>query len=209
MFEVTFQARPRDNTIQSTVTSKAKNCSRRALTGRYSRGGCKPCRYASYTYRQIHRIISDVFRRIKHKKCGQEKPNCSRCQQLKIPCEGFGYGTLQPPPPRSSAHLQLIRLSSAASAIRKPLQSLSFESTELPIYYDLFCNKTIFEHLPFFDTNPLRRVILQSCSNPLIRHFVTALGALHRAKLASAEEEPALSLSKAQTTDSGTSTHTK
>lgn len=150
-----------------------------------------------------------MHHRIKHKKCGQEKPTCDRCQHRKIACEGFGYGILQPPPPRPSAHLQLIRLSSAASAIQKPLQTLSFESTELPIYYDLFRNKTIFEHFPFFDTNPLRRLILQSCNNPIIRHFVTALGALHRARLVSAEEKSTLSLTKAQATTLSSSNHTK
>ena len=46
-------------------------------------------------------------------------------------------------------------------------------------YFDIFCNKTAFQILPYYDAGIFRQMLLQACvSEPSLRHAVVALGAL-------------------------------
>jgi hypothetical protein len=46
-------------------------------------------------------------------------------------------------------------------------------------YFDVFCTKTAFQILPYYDAGIFRQMLLQACvSEPSLRHAVVALGAL-------------------------------
>ncbi|CZR59081.1 uncharacterized protein PAC_08973 [Phialocephala subalpina] len=113
--------------------------------------------------------------KIRHLKCGEERPICRRCLDDGMECDGYIRGkTSQNPGARAilpkGNKLPMIRISQSP-----------FESDHELQYFDLFTKHTIFNILPVMDSNELKDMLLQTCSShPAIRHAVFAIAALDK-----------------------------
>jgi hypothetical protein len=120
--------------------------------------------------------VSDSDPRVRRVKCGEEKPECSRCLKFGIKCDGYSL-----PETDSRQYIQLGRVILPRKDPKIPIEpSISlFAEEQEQRYFEIFCSKTAFDILPRFDSGTLREILLQTCmSEPSIRHAVVALGAL-------------------------------
>jgi Fungal specific transcription factor domain len=129
-------------------------------------------------------------------KCGLEKPTCLRCVHFGVACDGYefengerkNWSTVVP-----QRRALLLPKACYASFAKDPSKAL-FSTDQDYQYFDIFCNKTAFQILPYYDAGIFRQMLLQACvSEPSLRHAVVALGALDM-KEESLEEFKSLSL---------------
>ncbi|KAE9375400.1 hypothetical protein N431DRAFT_333595 [Stipitochalara longipes BDJ] len=162
----------------STIPMKPKT-KRRGLPK--TRSGCRTCKK----------------RRVK---CGEEKPECVRCINFGVQCDGYGRegpnfeGKAWPIGTAQRRPLLLPKGASSLPLARSPSESL-FCAEKDHHYFEVFCTKTCFQILPFFDAGVFRQMLLQaSVSEDSLRHAVVALAAMDM-KMQTLDDFESLSLS--------------
>jgi hypothetical protein len=130
-------------------------------------------------------------------KCGEEKPVCLRCTSFGVQCDGYehedvGYGQKTLTVTASRKPL-LLPKGGSPPITKNPSQAL-FDTQKDHHYFDIFCSKTAFQILPYFDTGIFRQMLLQAClSDESLRHAGVALGAMDM-KMETLDEFKSLSL---------------
>jgi hypothetical protein len=115
-------------------------------------------------------------------KCGEEKPDCVRSTSFGVQCDG--YANEGPSCEKKALAVAVSRkpllLPKGASPplVNNPSRVL-FCAQKDHRYFEVFCTKTAFQILPYYDAGIFRQMLLQACvSDDSLRHAVVALGAL-------------------------------
>lgn len=130
-------------------------------------------------------------------KCGEERPVCVRCTSFRVQCDGY-----ENEGPNCEKRALAIAVSrkplllpkrASPSLVNNPSHVL-FHSQKDHHYFEVFCTKTAFQILPYYDAGIFRQMLLQACvSDDSLRHAVVALGAMDM-KMETLDEFESLSL---------------
>jgi len=126
-------------------------------------------------------------------KCGEEKPVCVRCIKFGVNCDGYDREDGKAWTVISARRRPLLLPKTATSLARNPSEPL-FCAEKDHHYFEVFCTKTCFQILPFFDAGVFRQMVLQAAvADEPLRHAVVALGAMDK-KMETLDELQNLSL---------------
>jgi hypothetical protein len=115
--------------------------------------------------------------------CTEGKPTCHRCQKFGVKCDGYVRPRKAPPIVKSTRKVLLPK-----SSIKILLPTFGFENEVERKYFAQFQEKTALEIAPYFDSETWRRLVLQTCQVPAIRHAIIAIGALDKTYMTSRTE---------------------
>ncbi|KAH8795671.1 hypothetical protein BGZ57DRAFT_747773 [Hyaloscypha finlandica] len=121
--------------------------------------------------------------KIRRVKCDEGKPTCHRCQKFGVKCDGYARLRKDPPIVKSTRKVLLPK-----SSIKILLPTFGFENEVERKYFAQFQEKTALEIAPYFDSETWRRLVLQTCQVPAIRHAIIAIGALDKTYMTSRTE---------------------
>jgi hypothetical protein len=142
----------------------------------------------------IEKLLTPLLPR----KCGQEKPSCLRCTNFGVSCDGYSHEGVDCEKRNLSTLITqrkrlLLPKGHILPMVKHPSQAL-FCAEQDHQYFEVFCNKTAFMILPYYDAGTFKQMLLQACfTEPSLRHAVVALGALDM-KMETLQEFESLSL---------------
>ena len=142
-----------------------------------TKAGCITCKSVSslWTIAVPASFVSNGNHRIRHVKCDEEKPACSRCLKSGRQCDGYSVDGRRP----DQDPLQIVHWQSNALAIHPISVDIAGSRKERRAFY-FFRDNSAASFRGFFESSFWDQLVLQaSHTEPGIRHAVIALGALH------------------------------
>ncbi|KAH7370357.1 hypothetical protein BKA65DRAFT_15536 [Rhexocercosporidium sp. MPI-PUGE-AT-0058] len=153
--------------------------------------------------------VTCKFRKVK---CDERKPFCARCEGFGVKCDGYAATkpprqkcgedrravvakplapksvsgavvTSYDPVPAAQSRWRHIAAATRNPSIPMELVTLQFDDETESRYFNLFQEKTAMQIAPYFDSDTWRRLVLQACHVPSIRHTVIAIAALHQTSM--------------------------
>lgn len=115
--------------------------------------------------------------------CTEQKPICQRCQKFGVKCDGYDQKRRFPSVATGTRKELLPK-----PTIRIMLPTFGFENEVERKYFAQFQEKTALEIAPYFDSETWRRLVLQTCHIPAIRHAIIAIAALDKTYMTSRSE---------------------
>ncbi|KAH9218116.1 hypothetical protein DL95DRAFT_385887 [Leptodontidium sp. 2 PMI_412] len=151
--------------------------------------------------------ITCKFRKVK---CDERKPTCARCEGFGVRCDGYTTPKLPKqagedrrvvvkplapkallapvvtsyePVPAAQSRWRHIAVAAQKTPMPMELMTMRFDNETESRYFALFQEKTAMQIAPYFDSDTWRRLVLQACHVPSIRHTVIAIAALHQTSM--------------------------
>ena len=142
-----------------------------------TKAGCITCKLVSSlrTFAVPASLLSDCTHRIRHVKCDEEKPACSRCLKSGRQCDGYSFDGRRP----DHDPLQIVHCQPRALAAHPISVEIAGSRKERRAFY-FFRDNSAASFRGFSESSFWDQLVLQaSHTEPGIRHAVIALGALH------------------------------
>ncbi|PYH92252.1 hypothetical protein BO71DRAFT_400668 [Aspergillus ellipticus CBS 707.79] len=118
--------------------------------------------------------------RLRHVKCGEEKPGCSQCARSGRKCDGYTDAS------QNQLHHALVKAAPRQGWSPRPDRNIVLVpgTREERHYVQFFCTQTAHALSGFFPSDFWNQFLPQlSHRNPAVRHAVAAVGALHQCQL--------------------------
>lgn len=144
-----------------------------------TRTGCKTCRYVD----RPNFYTPLTQNRIRHVKCGEEKPFCLKCIKFGISCDGYAEDHPRPPPPRKCTTKPLLPRAVYESPLFIAPATALFENEVEYQYFLHFRDEVSFDLSGAIHTKIWNYVVLQATNEiNALRDLTISISALSKAR---------------------------